>query len=87
MAKTKTPIKINSKTPVLTSLQKEKALLMKRAEKVIQSVKDTGLKQDFIATKVDVSIQTLSRFMNMHEAWITKSMVEKMEAFVSERNS
>lgn len=82
MGKVKTKIK-----PVHaeTVKDKERKALTIEASKVIQSLKDTGLKQDYIAEHMNISSATLSRFMNMSTSYITRSMVDSAKAFIASR--
>jgi len=82
MAKVKIKTPIIPVKKVLTTQNKDRESLKIKALIVIEEMKSTGLRQDYIAFKMDVLSSTLSRFMNEKESYITKSMVDKAQIFL-----
>lgn len=68
-----------------TIKDKDRKALTIEAAKVIQQLKDTGLKQDYIAEHMNISSATLSRFMNLSHGYITKSIVDCAKKFIADR--
>lgn len=64
---------------------KDKKQIIKDAEKVIKRIKDSGLKQDHIATAIDAKSESLSRFMNLKEGFVTQSMVNRLNVFLDSK--
>jgi predicted XRE-type DNA-binding protein len=62
--------------------------LLKEAKELVKKLKDTKLKQDFIAAKMDVSSSSLSRFMNYknpkNHAYLNKSMIATGNKFLQD---
>jgi plasmid maintenance system antidote protein VapI len=75
----------NKKTPAKKAVEKtvspEREKLVSAAKKLIEKVKASGLKQDFIADKIGVTPQTFSRFMHEQEIYITKSLVSRLTEY------
>jgi hypothetical protein len=70
--------------PTIDKAAKEKKKLLADADKIINRLKKSGLKQDFIATENNLSSATLSRFMNKKPGYVTNAMVVRLATFLEE---
>jgi predicted XRE-type DNA-binding protein len=66
-----------------TASDTAKKSLKKEAEKVIDRIKASGLRHDHIATAINVEKSTFSRFMNLHDSYITRSMIDRINVFLN----
>lgn len=60
-----------------------KKTLYKEAEKVIEKINKAGLRHDHIAKQIGVEKETLSRFMNLNESYITRSLLDRLTTFLN----
>lgn len=79
---TKAIIKPIAKAKTTKDLAKE--ALNQRAAKAIDKLKKIPFSQNFICEQINCLPQTLSKFMNLKEDYITTSMVDKVEKFVKQ---
>jgi plasmid maintenance system antidote protein VapI len=59
--------------------------LEKDADKVIKKINTLGLKQEYIAEKIDIAPRTLSRFMNKHSDYVTRSLIDRLQKFLEDK--
>ena len=64
---------------------KEKKHLLETAKKLIKKIQDSGLIQGYIAKEIKVSEQTLSRFMALHNDYITSRICSALTEFFDKR--
>jgi Trp operon repressor len=83
MAKAKPkPKKVVPINKVVTTKDKEREALENRAKKVIEELKGTHLRQDYIAVNMGVESASLSRFMNLKDGYVTTNMIDKADVFL-----
>ncbi len=70
----------------LDSRSKEKTELKIKAAKLTETLKATGIKQGVLATRIDVSQNTLSRFMKGDDLYVTRSLVARVKKYVEDNN-
>ncbi|HYG50483.1 MAG TPA: hypothetical protein VD905_06250 [Flavobacteriales bacterium] len=70
--------------PTIDKAVKAKEKLLKDADKVIERLQKSGLKQDFIAENTNLSSATLSRFMNKKDGYVTNSMISRLTVFLND---
>jgi predicted XRE-type DNA-binding protein len=73
--------KTKKEKPYVKKVEKTLSL---RADKVRQRVRDSGLKQGFIAEKIHVAEPSLSRFMNNDPQYTTERIVSSLEGLLTE---
>jgi hypothetical protein len=75
-----------SKATILTPKEKEKAILIKEAKKAIARFDDSGLSGRYIAGKLDISETSISKFFHLEPTYVTRSMIDRLNAFADEKN-
>lgn len=73
---------MNEKT--ITQRHKEKEKLSREADKVIEKIKKllTIYRVDHLAAVMGIRQESLSRFVNMEERYVTRSMVDRINAYL-----
>jgi len=68
-------------TKIKEQRQRMKKPLLLRADKVRNKVIESGLKQAFLAKKIETDESILSRFMRSDDNYITENIVSKLEKY------